>query len=256
MCLTSSCTDTGHLNTPSGCLKLNQSRCFLGRVGHVRQCHTCPKCAKMQAKWASRWSTRIARMLCGYVLSTLRCPPEPARHFRNALEPFKLSSSIIWNLSRIFGSPSKPQKALAFKYLRTLHTSTSTQPSKSVFRILPEPSSCEPLWWPLNCLGKKIIGPPSSNRDSKFTSHDSLWFILIHDIAWFLAWTLKVRSWRPQPVAQFRAFGTTTRQECRTLWMPQAQTKQFKKKHDSLAMNYDVDLHCALLINLSIDLHA
>ena len=159
MCLTSSCTDTGHLSTPSGCLKMNQSRCFLGRVGHVRQCHTCPKCAKMQAKWASRWSTRIARMLCGYVLSTLRCPPEPARHCRNALEPFKLSSSIIWNLSRIFGSPSKPQKALAFKYLRTLHTSTSTQPSKILLSNTsgnpPQPSSCEPLWRPLNCLGKK-----------------------------------------------------------------------------------------------------
>ena len=169
-------------------------------------------------------------------------PPALFGTFQNFREPFETSKGSCFQIPP---DPPTPQLQLNLP-----------NPSFEYFRNPPQPSSCEPLWWPLNCLGKTNIGPPSSNRDSKFTSHDSIWFILIHDISWFPAWTLKVRSWRPQPVAQFRAFGTTTRQECRTLWMPQAQTKQCKKKHDSLAMNYDVDLHCALLINLSIDLHA
>lgn len=146
MCLTSSCTDTGHLSTPSGCLKMNQSRCFLGRVGHVRQCHTCPTCAKMQAKWASRWSTRIARMLCGYYWQ--RC---------DALQNLLDIAATLWNLSNfppaLFGTFLEFSGAL--RNLKRLllsntsgppDTSTSTQPSKSVFRILPEPSAAQLVW--------------------------------------------------------------------------------------------------------------
>ena len=147
----------------------------------------------------------------------------------DALQNLLDIAATLWNLSNfppaLFGTFLEFSGAL--RNLKRLSLSNTSgpytpqlqlnlpNPSFKYFRNPPQPSSCEPLWRPLNCLGKKNIGPPSSNRDSKFTSNDS--------------WYFKVRSWRPQPVAQFRAFGTTTRQECRTLWMPQAQTKQLKK---------------------------